>query len=66
MNKIKSNPCDYKDGTIRVMPRKNVFPILNFAFGVYTSLNQGLLDYHIHENFSELVFIINLKSRHVF
>jgi len=64
MEKIKSNPCKSRNGIIRLMPRKNVFPIQNFTLGVYTSLNQELLDYHIHENFSELVFITNGSGVH--
>lgn len=51
----RRNPCDNR--SVYVMQRGRCFPLEDFPLGVVYSPEQGLLDYHIHENFSELVII---------
>lgn len=64
MKRLRPNPRDYPTKSVRTMPRKNVFPEPGFPLGVFPSLNQGLLDYHVHEDFTELVLVTEGSGVH--
>ena len=58
---------------LRMLPRARYCSLPNFPLGVVKSLDQGINDYHVHENFSELVIVtagngiheINDRSYHI-
>ncbi len=58
------NPRDYRGDQVRVMERDQVFRAPDFPLGVRTSPRQGLMDYHVHENFSELVLVLDGSGVH--
>ena len=48
----------------RIYKRARVFRHPGLSLGVFPSPEQGLMDYHIHENFSELVLVTEGTGEH--
>lgn len=67
MKKILRNlhpPFHTSPDSARLFQRSRVFRHPGLSLGVFPSPAQGLLDYHIHENFSELVLITEGTGEH--
>lgn len=59
-----SNPHRVPPEAARLYKRAWVFRHPGFALGIFPSPEQGLMDYHIHENFSELVLVTEGTGEH--
>ena len=61
--KFLRNPTDNRL-VQHVMERRRCCLVPDFPLGVVKSLSQGLRDYHVHENFSELVLVTSGAGVH--
>ena len=52
------------DQTLHVITRARCCTLPNFPLGVVKSFDQGKNDYHVHENFSELVIVMSGNGIH--
>ncbi len=67
MRKVRTYPTDGAAQDFnrpRLMGRDYVFPDRGFPLGVKKSPEQGKLDFHVHENFSELVVVMGGNGVH--